>query len=103
SVGCGDRKENSDCERTQTSGRRAIACVRAGAALLALACATPLGAAENYPANRPIRLVSPFAAGGSTDTVGRLIAPRLAERPGQNVIVEKRPRARGMIGTSVRS
>src|SRR4051812_16515034 len=40
---------------------------------------------KNYP-SRPIRLVSPFAAGGSTDTVGRLLAPRLAERLGQNVI-----------------
>ena len=66
----------------------------------ALLFATPLLAAESYPAARPIRLVSPFAAGGSTDTVGRLLAPRLAERLGQNVIVENRPGAGGMIGTS---
>ena len=75
------------------SARRAFA-------VLALICATPLIAAENYPAARPIRLVSPFAAGGSTDTVGRLLAPRLAERLGQNVIVENRPGAGGLIGTS---
>lgn len=68
--------------------------------ILALLCATPLIAADNYPAARPIRLVSPFAAGGSTDTVGRLLAPRLGERLGQNVIVENRPGAGGLIGTS---
>ncbi|MEA3156742.1 MAG: hypothetical protein QOK44_4331 [Betaproteobacteria bacterium] len=68
--------------------------------IFALLCATPLIAAENYPAARPIRLVSPFAAGGSTDTVGRLLAPRLGERLGQNVIVENRPGAGGLIGTS---
>ncbi|MGZ5140227.1 MAG: Bug family tripartite tricarboxylate transporter substrate binding protein [Burkholderiales bacterium] len=68
--------------------------------ILALLCATPLIAAENYPAARPIRLVSPFAAGGSTDTVGRLLAPRLGQRLGQNVIVENRPGAGGLIGTS---
>ena len=53
--------------------------------------------AQDFPA-RPLRLVSPFAAGGNTDTVGRLIAPRLSERFGQNVIVENRPGAGGMIG-----
>ena len=47
-----------------------------------------------------MRLVSPFAAGGNTDLIGRLIAPKLTERLGQNVIVENRPGAGGMIGTS---
>jgi tripartite-type tricarboxylate transporter receptor subunit TctC len=56
-------------------------------------------ALKDYPL-RPIRLVSPFAAGGSTDTVGRLIAPRLTERLGQNVIIENRPGAGGLIGTA---
>ncbi|HYH40854.1 MAG TPA: tripartite tricarboxylate transporter substrate binding protein [Burkholderiales bacterium] len=75
-------------------------CTNVVAALLCLAGAAHGAEAQNYPAARPIRLVSPFAPGGSTDTVGRLLAPRLAERLGQNVIVENRPGAGGMIGTS---
>ncbi len=76
--------------------------VTAHAALgvLTFVLGAPGFAAESYPAARPIRLVSPFAAGGSTDTVGRLLAPRLSERLGQNVIVENRPGAGGLIGTS---
>ena len=69
-------------------------------ALLASLFVASAFAADRYPAPRPIRLVSPFAAGGSTDTVGRLLAPRLSERLGQNVIVENRPGAGGLIGTS---
>jgi tripartite-type tricarboxylate transporter receptor subunit TctC len=64
------------------------------------ACAHAADSARDYPQQRPIRIVSPFAAGGSTDTVGRLLAPKLGERLGQNVIIDNRPGAGGMIGTS---
>ena len=47
-----------------------------------------------------MRLVSPFAAGGTSDIVGRLLAPRLAERFGQNFLVENRPGAGGVVGTA---
>jgi tripartite-type tricarboxylate transporter receptor subunit TctC len=76
------------------------ACLCTACVLLGGAGAIAADAAKDYPGARPIRLVSPFAAGGSTDQVGRLIAPRLGERLGTNVIVENRPGAGGMIGTS---
>jgi tripartite-type tricarboxylate transporter receptor subunit TctC len=54
-------------------------------------------AAQNYP-NKPIRLVSPFPPGGSVDVVGRLIAAKLTDNIGQQVIVDNRSGASGNIG-----
>jgi len=74
-----------------------------GTALAATACgASAIHAADpaaNYP-QRPVRIISPFSAGGNSDIVGRLIAPKLSERLGQNVIVENRSGAGGAIGTN---
>lgn len=53
-----------------------------------------------YP-NKPIRLIVPFPAGGSTDIVGRVVAQKLSERLGQQVIVDNRGGAGGTIGTDV--
>ncbi len=55
------------------------------------------GAAQEYPM-QPVRIVVPTSAGGSSDTVGRVIAERLRERLGQPVIVDNRPGAGQMIG-----
>jgi len=54
-------------------------------------------AQEKYPA-RPIKIIVPFAAGGSTDVIGRAIAQKLSERVGQPVIVENVAGASTMIG-----
>ena len=57
------------------------------------------GQTETYPA-RPVRLVVPFPPGGSLDFNARLIAPRLSELLGQQLIVDNRSGASGTIGTS---
>jgi tripartite-type tricarboxylate transporter receptor subunit TctC len=69
------------------------------AALAAAVLATP-ATAQTYP-DKPIRMVIAFAAGGPTDVVGRLLAPRVSEILGQQVVVENKPGATGNIGTAM--
>lgn len=57
-------------------------------------------AAQGYPA-KSIRFVSPFAPGGSTDTLARLIGQKITESWGQPVVVENRPGAGGTIGSDL--
>ena len=75
---------------------------RLGAVLLLLTCAAPAGAAQpaGYPA-RPVRLVVPFAPGGSTDTLARTIGQKLGESLGQQVIADNRPSANGAVGMEI--
>ena len=56
--------------------------------------------AQSYP-NKPITLITPFPAGGSTDSIARAIANQLTKQLGQTVIVDNRPGAGGNIGSDV--
>jgi tripartite-type tricarboxylate transporter receptor subunit TctC len=68
-----------------------------GALVLALAPAT-VAAQGSFP-TKPVRIISPFAPGGGNDVLARTIATRLTEHLKQQVIVESRPGANGIIGT----
>ena len=68
------------------------------AAALALSLAAGTALAQAFP-NKPVRAIVPYPPGGIVDIMGRTIAERVAANIGQQVLVENRPGANGMIGT----
>lgn len=56
------------------------------------------GPAQSYP-TKPVRLIVPFAAGGGTDTLARMVAQRLTEATGQTFVVDNRPAVDGVVGS----
>jgi tripartite-type tricarboxylate transporter receptor subunit TctC len=56
-------------------------------------------AAEDYPGNKPIKIIAAFSAGSATDTSARIIAEELRNDLGATVLVENKPGAQGVIGT----
>jgi tripartite-type tricarboxylate transporter receptor subunit TctC len=73
------------------------AAVRASVFVLACALALP-AAAQDYP-TRPVTMIVPYPAGGGVDVMGRLIGQKLSVALGQQVMIENRGGAGGMIGT----
>ncbi len=69
-------------------------------ACLFLALAAHAASAQTWPA-KPVKIVVPFAPGGSADTLGRLVGQRLSEQFKQSVIVENRPGAGGVLGSEL--
>lgn len=73
-------------------------CVFAGFCSVLL---SSLAQAAEYPTVKPIRMVVPFAAGGSSDVVGRLIGTRIAVTLNQSIVVDNRAGAGGTIGSDI--
>lgn len=67
-----------------------FACLLLGSSFL-------VNAQGSYPA-KPVRMIIPFAPGGASDFVGRILQPRLSELLGQQIVIENRPGASGNIG-----
>ena len=68
----------------------------------AMLCAPAFGAdaAEKFPV-RPVRIIIPSGAGGITDILARFIAPKLTESLGQQVVIDNRPGASGIVGSHI--
>lgn len=81
-----------------TKIRKLLASMAAAAATASVAAS--VSAAEPWPQAKPIYLIVPYAAGGSTDLVARRVASDLGKRLHQTVIVENKAGASGVIGTS---
>ena len=69
-----------------------------GGCLAALALGLSVAAAQPYP-SKPVKAIVPFGVGGNTDAAARIIGAKLAERWGQQVVIENRTGADGNIGT----
>lgn len=75
--------------------------VRCAAAAIALSLLAAGAQAQSKYPTRPIRLLTPFAAGGGSDILARLIGPPLTEVLGQPIIVDNRPGAGGTVGAGI--
>jgi tripartite-type tricarboxylate transporter receptor subunit TctC len=73
---------------------------RAMLALPAVLASAAARAQANWP-TRPVRMIVPFAAGGSTDVSARLLVPKMSEILGQSVVIENRAGAGGTLGSDV--
>src|SRR5262249_45077436 len=98
------RHHPAGTQLTRLDGRRVEATTmhifrQVAALALAGALAAPLAAAAQDFPTRPVRIVVPYAAGGSGDLLARLAGDRLANLWGQQVIVDNRAGAGGLIGT----
>jgi tripartite-type tricarboxylate transporter receptor subunit TctC len=78
--------------------RRALLTLGASAALVGSAAAQPGPSDARWP-ERPIRLIVPFGAGSSSDTIARIVTQKLGERLGQPLVIENKPGAATILGT----
>ena len=80
--------------------QRWIKWIAGSMALAAVSHVCAQSPAASFP-NRPIKIIVAFPAGGGTDIAARILAPKLGERLGQQVVIENRGGASGVIGTEL--
>ena len=80
-----------------TTTRRAVLCALSSAVMLSITGISSAYAQTDYP-NKPVRLVVPYAPGGATDVIGRVLAAQLSDKLGQQFVVENRAGAGGNLG-----
>ena len=78
--------------------RRRFSLIAAVALAAATTLAAPHALAQSYP-GKPVRLIIPFPPGGATDILGRVLAQKLGDQLGGQVVVDNRPGAGGAIGS----
>src|ERR1700704_4639039 len=83
-------------ERIRTGITAALGC----ALFLLFGSAARAQDAGNYP-NKPVMMIVPFAPGGASDFVARLIQPGVSQILGRQVVIDNRPGAAGIVGTEV--
>jgi len=66
----------------------------------AVAQATSAGSGQAYP-TKPIRMIVPWSPGGTSDTIARVLGQKMTEAWGQQVVIDARPGASGIIGTEI--
>src|SRR5262245_14910527 len=84
-----------------SGGAMRVAAVGLRCIAITMFCAASLGAsAQTYP-DRPIRLIVADSAGGAPDQLGRLVAQKMSVALGQQVVVDNRPGAGGVLGAEI--
>ena len=78
--------------------RAGLDAIATAAAIIAASMLAPAAAQDKYP-SRPITLIVPFPAGGGVDAMGRIVADKLSAALGQQVVVDNKGGAAGVIGT----
>lgn len=83
---------------TSTAVRRALRALAAVAIAASTTGVSPMASAQGQFPSKPITLVVPFSPGGGNDILARLIAPKMSQQLGQQIVIENKPGAGGNLG-----